>query len=133
MRDSLTSSGWIPSRSALAVSIAVAQKSPIFCWSLPGAAEVAADCSLLLRRLRYSCSRTALAIPHAESVLGIGLRFNQPPFAYVKKSCPGLTDGSMLAWRKSVRRGGSIEMTEGLQAVKSTAAPTESVFRFIVI
>src|SRR3984893_15724451 len=133
MRDSLTSSGWIPSRSALAVSIAVAQKSPIFCWSLPGAAEAAADCSLMLRRLRYSCSRTTLPIPHADSVLGIGLRFNQPPLAYVKKSWPALTDGSMLAVRKSVRTGGSVEVTEGLQATASATAATERVFRFIAI
>src|SRR5882672_3710777 len=129
MRASSPSSGWIPRRSALAVSIAVAQKSPIFCWSLPDVAETAAACSLMLRRLRYSCSRTTLPIPHADSVLGMGFRFNQPPLAYVKKSWPGFTVGSMLAARKSVFTGSVVVVTEGLHAATRAAAARHGVLR----
>src|SRR5438874_1138755 len=69
----------MPCSSIFAVSIAVAQKSPIFWASLPWAALVAADCSLICRRLTYSCSRTSLPIPQAASDAGIGCLFNQPP------------------------------------------------------
>ena len=56
MRASSASSGCAPSRSAFVESIAVAQKSPIFCWSLPcldfcfgrGLADRAQPCVQLL-------------------------------------------------------------------------------------
>src|SRR5262249_50016535 len=40
-------------------------------------------------------------MPHADSEAGIGLRFNHPPFAYAKKSSPGLMDVSISATRTS--------------------------------
>ena len=50
IRASSVSRGWIPCCSILAVSIAVAQKSPIFCASLPCTAFEAADRSLIARK-----------------------------------------------------------------------------------
>ena len=107
MRASSASSGCRPRRSACATSIAVAQKSPIFCWSLPGAAFCAAADSLMPRRRAYSSSSTSLPMPHAASDAGIGCAFSQPPFAYWKKSTPGSTDVSMCAARKSCGAGAS--------------------------
>jgi hypothetical protein len=81
--------------------MAVAQKSPIFCVSLPGAAGCFAADSLMPRRRAYSSSSTSLPMPHVASEAGIGCAFSQAPFAYWKKSTSGSTDVSMCAARKS--------------------------------
>jgi len=57
------------------------------------------------------------------------LRFNQPPFAYVKKSWPGFTVGSRLAWRKSGCAGVLVVVTEGLHAEVKTTADTHNILR----
>src|SRR4051812_33743098 len=41
-------------------------------------------------------------MPQPDSDAGIGCAFNHAPFAYAKKSSPGLTERSMFALRKSV-------------------------------
>src|SRR5205085_6135842 len=86
-------------------ALPISQKSPIFCASLPCTAFEAADCSLIARRLTYSCSLTSLPIPQLASDAGMGCFFSQPPLAYWKKSTAGLTVVSRLAARKSVRAG----------------------------
>jgi len=67
-------------------------------------------------------------------VLGIGFRFSQPPLAYVKKSWPGFTDGSMLAARKSVWAGEFVVVT-GVEhaAVKVTADMLSSLRESIIV
>src|SRR5215472_6889196 len=81
--------------------MAVVQKSPIFCSSVPDAEFFFAADSLIVRSWSYTSSRTTLPMPHADSEAGIGLRFNHPPFAYAKKSSPGLMDVSISATRIS--------------------------------
>src|SRR5689334_18630940 len=128
----------MPCCSIRAVSIAVAQKSPLFCASLPVAAFVAAACSLILRRFTYSCSRTSLPIPHVASDAGIGCRFSQPPFAYWKKSTAGLTVVSRSAARKSPEAGVGAEaafLAAGVlhAAVTTTTAEARILFTTLVL
>ena len=52
IRASSASSGCMPSCSMRTVSIAARQKSPIFCWSVPGWAALCAALSLIERRFR---------------------------------------------------------------------------------
>lgn len=130
MRASSGSSGCSPTRSACATSIAVAQKSPIFCWSLPGAAFCAAADSLMPRRRAYSSSSTSLPMPHAASYAGIGCAFSHPPFAYSKKSTPGSTAVSMCAARKSCALSAATALpAASTSAIESSARRKEDMRR----
>src|SRR5215831_19978098 len=106
--------------------MAVVQKSPIFCSSVPDAEFFFAADSLIVRSWSYTSSRTTLPMPHADSEAGIGLRFNHPPFAYAKKSSPGLMDVSISMTRTSGFGFAAVGCGAGLlqPAIIASARPT---------
>src|SRR5215475_10510647 len=112
-------SGIRRSCSALPSSIAIVQKSPIFCSSVPGVALLFAAFSLIVRSWTYISSWSTLAIPQEDSVAGIGFFFSHAPFAYSKKSSPGFAAVSMSAARKSCL--GGADCGQGLLQLATSA------------